>query len=233
MTARGVLISVEGIDGAGKSTQVSALARALEAEGHEVVVARPDGTDLGRRLRGCLLDDRQGDPLAPWAEALLFNAGRVELLRQVVLPALARGAVVVADRFVDSTLAYQGGGRGVSADALRRLHADACADLWPDLTVLLELSPEAAGERQARQGLDRDRFEQAPPPFHAAVAAAFDRLAAEEPRRWIRVDAALPAAEVAERVRAAVTGWLDGLPTQARPALMSGRETRGSRRATP
>lgn len=196
----GYFISLEGLDGAGKSTQVAALVLALRHAGHEVLTVRdPHDTQLGEVVRGFVLQ-HQLNPVDPWVEALLFNAGRVQLLREVILPALQAGTVVVCDRFADSTLAYQGGGRGLSTEALRRLHADACDDIWPDLTFYLELPHDVAATRQRSQQLPIDRMESERDSFHSAVAAAFDALARSEPDRIVRVDAGRPAVAVSTEI---------------------------------
>jgi dTMP kinase len=196
----GFFISFEGLDGAGKSTQVAALAAALRSDHHEVVTVRPDSTLLGEMLHGVVLQHQRGPAVHPWAEALLFNAERVQLLHEAVLPALHRGAVVIADRYADSTLAYQGGGRGLSLPALLQLHREACDDLWPDLTFYLQVPPQLAGTRQHAQQLPLDRIEGAPGSFHAAVYRAFEMLADEHPKRIVRIDGTRPAADVARQV---------------------------------
>lgn len=201
----GFFISVEGVDGAGKSTQVSSLAVALRGDGYEVVTVREPGeTGFGEMVRSLVLEQHFATPLAPWAEALLFVAARVQLLAEIVLPALYRGQVVIADRFVDSFLAYQGGGRGLDLEVLRRLHRDACGDVWPDLTVLLDLPGEVADRRRCLAQLPLDRIEEAVAPVLAAVAGCFRCLAAEEPGRIVTIDASRPAAEVAADVHRCV-----------------------------
>lgn len=197
---RGFFISFEGLDGAGKSTQVAALGAALRAEGYDVVTVRPDDTPLGEVISGAVLQHQPAASLAAWSEALLFNAGRVQLLAEVVNPALAAGTVVIADRYADSTLAYQGGGRGLDTGALLRLHRDCCDDLWPDLTVYLDIDLATAVRRQHAQQLPLDRIEGASSDFHARVRAAFERLAAADQGRIARVDANRPAAVVSQDV---------------------------------
>lgn len=205
----GFFVSFEGIDGAGKSTQISALAVALRSTGQEVVAVREPGeTALGELVRGFVLQHHLVTPLDAWAEALLFVAARAQLLREVVLPALDRGAVVLADRYADSTLAYQGGGRGLGIDVLRGLHRDACADVWPDLTVLLDLPVAAADHRRRAGELPFDRMERAPAEFHAAVHATFAALAAAEPQRIAVVDASGAAVLVSQRIWEVVSGRL-------------------------
>lgn len=199
-TRRGFFISFEGLDGAGKSTQVAALGAALRADGYEVITVRPNDTPLGDLISGVVLQHPLAASLHPWSEALLFNAGRVQLLAEVIWPALQNGTVVIADRYADSTLAYQGGGRGLHEDALLRLHRDCCDDLWPDLTVYLDLEYGIAVNRQHAQQLPLDRIEGAPSEFHARVRATFDGLAAEHPDRIVRVDASRPAMLVSQDV---------------------------------
>jgi dTMP kinase len=199
-TRRGFFISFEGLDGAGKSTQVAALGAALRAEGYDVITVRPNDTPLGDLISGVVLQHQVAASLHPWSEALLFNAGRVQLLAEVIRPALQNGTVVIADRYADSTLAYQGGGRGLQQEALLRLHRDCCDDLWPDLTVYLDLDYNIAVHRQHAQQLPLDRIEGAPNEFHARVRATFDRLAVEHPDRFVRIDANRPATAVSQDV---------------------------------
>jgi dTMP kinase len=194
----GYFISLEGIDGAGKSTQAAALAGQLSRAGHDVVIARPSDTQLGDLVRGYLLQHHLVR-VDPWTEALLFTAGRVQLLRELILPALSRGAVVIADRYADSTLAYQGAGRGLPLPALRWLHAEACGDVWPDLTFLLELRRQLAEDRQRSQQLPLDRFESAANDFHLDVQQGFEELATADAERFVRIDAGrAPAAVLAD-----------------------------------
>ena len=196
----GYLISLEGVDGAGKTTQVAALAAALRGHGHEVLTVREPGeTSVGELVRGLLLRPDRAS-LDPWAEALLFVAARAQLLAESVLPALIGGTVVIADRYVDSTLAYQGGGRGLDTRALRALHRAACGDVWPDLTLLLDLPPAAAELRRRAAQLPLDRMELSSEAFHAAVHRAFRELAAAEPERIVVIDAERPAVSVSQRV---------------------------------
>jgi dTMP kinase len=206
---RGFFISFEGLDGAGKSTQVAALGAALRADGYDVVTVRPNDTPLGDLISGVVLQHQVAASLHPWSEALLFNAGRVQLLAEVIRPALATGTVVIADRYADSTLAYQGGGRGLEEEALLRLHRDCCDDLWPDLTVYLDLDYSVAVRRQHAQQLPLDRIEGAPDEFHDRVRATFDRLAAEHPERIVRVDSGRSAVAVSQDVTRVVRERLE------------------------
>ena len=205
----GFFVSIEGVDGAGKSTQVAALGAALSNDGHEVVTVREPGeTAVGESVRNLVLHQRYVSPLTPWAEALLFVAARAQLLQEIVLPALRRGAVVLADRFVDSFIAYQGGGRGLPVPALRRLHLDACGGVVPDLTLLLDLPLEDAERRRRATELPLDRMEAAAADFHRRVHGTFRALAEEDPARIVVVDAGRPAVAVSERVWDVVAGRL-------------------------
>lgn len=218
---RGFFISFEGLDGAGKSTQVAALAGALRQQGHDVVTVRPDETPLGEILHSFVLQHQRGPALEAWAEALLFTAERVQLLHETILPALRRGAVVIADRYADSTIAYQGGGRGIPTADLLRLHAAACGDVWPDLTIYLAIPASSAAQRQRAQQLPLDRFEVAPETFHAAVEAGFEQLAAQHPRRFVRIDATRPAILVSRDVEKVIVQRLPA-PAPVSPARNSG-----------
>ena len=200
----GFFISFEGIDGAGKSTQAAALAAALRSERVDVLTVRPSDTQLGELVRSFVLQHRTGAPVDPWAEALLFFAGRAQLLREVILPGLERGAVVIADRFTDSTLAYQGGGRGLPIDELLRVHDAACDGIWPDLTIYLDIPLALAASRQHAQQLPLDRIEVAPADFHASVRKTFEDLAAQHPERIVRVDATRPALSVSKEIAGTV-----------------------------
>ena len=206
---RGFFISFEGLDGAGKSTQVAALGAALRSGGYDVITVRPNDTPLGELISGVVLQHQRSAALQSWTEALLFNAGRVQLLAEVILPALEAGTVVVADRFVDSTLAYQGGGRGLDESALLRLHQSCCGGILPDLTVYLELGMDAAARRQRAEQLPLDRIEGAPTDFHARVRATFERLADESPERIVRVDASATATAISQHISSIVERRLE------------------------
>jgi dTMP kinase len=194
-----VFISFEGLDGCGKTTQAAMLAAALELEGRTVVrVREPGGTPIGERIRELLLD---GDSvIGGAAEALLYAAARAQLVDQVILPALARGEVVVADRFIDSSLAYQGVARGLGLQQVLQANELATGGLMPDITLLLELPPELAA---ARRGDSPDRIESESAGFHAAVAEGFAAAAARFPERIHVVDASGPPRAVLARVREA------------------------------
>ncbi|MBD0717894.1 dTMP kinase, partial [Streptomyces sp. CBMA370] len=182
----GFFIALEGGDGAGKSTQVQALAEWIRAKGHEVVVTRePGATPIGKRLRSILLDVSSAG-LSNRAEALLYAADRAEHVDSLVRPALERGAVVLSDRYIDSSVAYQGAGRDLSPTEIARISRWATDGLVPHLTVVLDVSPETARERFTEAP---DRLESEPPEFHARVRAGFLALAAADPSRYLVVDA--------------------------------------------
>ncbi|MEV5972956.1 dTMP kinase [Streptomyces sp. NPDC051921] len=186
LSATGFFIALEGGDGAGKSTQVEALAEWIRAKGHEVVVTRePGATPIGKRLRSILLDVSSAG-LSNRAEALLYAADRAEHVDSLVRPALERGAVVISDRYIDSSVAYQGAGRDLSPTEIARISRWATGGLVPHLTVLLDVSPETARERFTEAP---DRLESEPPEFHARVRAGFLALAAGDPGRYLVVDA--------------------------------------------
>jgi dTMP kinase len=214
---RGFFISFEGLDGAGKSTQVASLAGSLRQQGHDVVTVRPDETGLGEILHSFVLQHQRGPALEAWTEALLFTSERVQLLHETILPALRRGAVVIADRYADSTIAYQGGGRGIPPADLLRLHAAACGDVWPDLTLYLAIPGALAAQRQRAQQLPLDRFEVAPETFHAAVEAAYEQLAAQHPRRFLRIDATRPAIVVSRDIEKVIVQRLPAATPTAPP----------------
>ncbi|MER6103033.1 dTMP kinase [Streptomyces sp. NPDC001832] len=184
--ATGFFLVLEGGDGAGKSTQVEALAEWIRAKGHEVVVTRePGATPVGKRLRSILLDVSSAG-LSNRAEALLYAADRAEHVDSVVRPALERGAIVISDRYIDSSVAYQGAGRDLSPTEIARISRWATSGLVPHLTVLLDVDPETARERFTEAP---DRLESEPPEFHARVRSGFLTLAAAAPTRYLVVDA--------------------------------------------
>ncbi len=198
--SRGWLIAFEGVEGAGKSTQVELLRQALEKAGHRVVSTRePGGTPLGEQVRSILLDPASA--LDARTEALLFAAARAQLVERVIRPALERDEVVLCDRYVDSSLAYQGAARGLGLEPIAAINGFATDGLLPDLVVLLRLDP---AEGLARGRGSRDRIERQDLEFHQRVARGFLDLAAADPERFVVIDAAAPPDRVAAEVRAAV-----------------------------
>jgi dTMP kinase len=190
----GWFLAVEGGDGVGKSTQLAALAAWLEKRGYDVVTTRePGGTELGRELRRIVLHSEERNRFGARAEALLFAADRADHIERVVRPALERGAIVLTDRHVDSSIAYQSGGRGLAEQDVAALSHFATEGLQPDLTVLLDLDPETARLRQQTRPDGPDRLESESADFHARVRAAFRSRAEADPGRYLVLSAADPA----------------------------------------
>ena len=211
--ANSLFITLEGGDGAGKTTQQALLAERLRQEGYACLCARePGDTALGKRLRDLLL---YGDPLAQATELLLYAADRAEHVSKVITPALDAGQVVVCDRFTDSTLAYQGYGRRLDLEKIRQLNHLATGGLQPHLTLWLDLPPEVG---LARSGLT-DRLEQEHLEFHRRVHQGFQALAAAEPQRIIRIDAHGSKTEVADRIWSAVSRVLSSGQITRPPAV--------------
>src|SRR5437763_3595099 len=198
-TSRGRLIVFEGGEASGKSTQAARLAEEVGA----VLTREPGGTDIGKRIREIVLDPGAA-AMAPSTEALLMAADRVQHVAEVIEPALAAGKDVVTDRYIPSSLAYQGYGRGLDVDELRRLSAWATGAVDADLVVLLDVPTAVAADRL--QG--HDRMEAAGDEFHRRVAEGYRRLAAEDPDRWVVVEGVGSIDEVAARVRDAVDKWM-------------------------
>ncbi len=187
-----MFVTFEGLDGSGKTTQAELLAARLREDGREVVLTRePGGTELGERVRELLL---RGDDVSPWAEAALFAAARAQLVATVIRPALERGADVVCDRYLDSSLAYQGIARDLGVDRVLELNLPAIGGLLPDRTFLLLVDPEEAARRSSA---DPDRIEREGADFRARVDRAYRELAGAFPRRVVGVDGTLPADELA------------------------------------
>ncbi len=212
MKRRGLFITLEGIDGTGKSTQHRLLVRYLRKLGHRVRATRePGGTRVGERVRGILLDSST-KRLASMAELALIYAARAQHLDEVVRPALHRGETVVSDRYNDASLAYQGYGRKLGVDTVRAFDQVVCGDAQPDLTIVLDLDPRAAlaraQGREARRNSRRGRFEAQGRQFHARVRAGYLAIARQEPRRVKVVRADLPVALVQKDIRRLVDEFL-------------------------
>lgn len=206
MECRGTFVTLEGTDGVGKTTQAALLAQAVAATGREVVRLRePGGTAIGARVREVLLG-REGEGMCPECELLLFEAARAQLVREVVEPALARGAFVLSDRFADSTLAYQAAGRGIPEDVVRRANALGTCGVTPDRTLVLDLDPKLAFARATAGGADR--MEAAGLAFQRRVRQGYLDLAAGEPGRVRVVDASGTQEQVAQRVASALADVL-------------------------
>lgn len=204
---RGIFITLEGADGCGKSTQAALVADALAARGHEVVRLRePGGTAISEKVRALLLDPANAE-MVPECELMLYEASRAQLTRQVIEPAIARGAVVVCDRYYDSTYAYQAGGRALDETVVRLANQLGSCGVTPDRTLVLDLAPETALARATTGGADRMEAEGLA--FQARVRDAYLRLAAAEPARVRLVDASGEKDAVTARLLAALADLVD------------------------
>jgi len=206
---KGKFIVFEGIDGSGKTTQLNLLADNLAARGCRVLCTRePGGTRVGERIRELLLDPRYGE-LAPLTEALLYAAARAQHVAQVILPALAEGNLVLCDRFVDSSLAYQGSGRGMAIPLLEQINETAAAGLTPDLVLVFDISSGSGLDRISRSGRGVDRLELEVREFHRKARLGYLALAARDPRRYRVINADRPVELVRRDVLKAVEEVLD------------------------
>ena len=206
----GRLITLEGGEGAGKSTAMAFVAERIAARGVELVQVRePGGTEAGEAIRRVVLQPGHGS-LCPEAELLLMFAARAQLVREVIRPALARGAVVLSDRFADASFAYQGGGRGIDAGRIAELERWACG-IKPDLTLLLDL-PVDQGLARARARGPTDRIEAERAEFFERVQVAYRQRAAQEPARWRVIDASRPLADVLAALGAALDAHFEAHP---------------------
>jgi dTMP kinase len=207
--ARGKLITIEGLDGAGKSTLAEGLARVVATRGRVVELLRePGGVELSERIRALVKDPAL--TVSPTTEALLYAAARSQLVHERLEPLLKAGVVVVLDRFVDSSLAYQGAGRSLGVAEVRAINQFATGVLEPDRTLLLRISPAVGRERQRERALGADRLERESESFFATIAEAYDELARSEPDRIRSIDASQPPEDVLRDAVAAVEDLLAG-----------------------
>lgn len=209
----GIFVVLEGGEGAGKTTQLGLLEHWLREAGHPVVRTRePGGTEIGERIRTLVLDHGQGE-VDPRTEALLMAASRAAHVQQKIRPALEAGAVVLCDRYVDSSLAYQGAGRGLGVEPVEQVNRWATGGLCPHLTVVLDLVPELSRQRRSTRdgGGDGDRIESAEDSFHATLRQAFLDRAAQSPQRYLVLDASGPAEQIQQRIRGRVSAELEAL----------------------
>jgi dTMP kinase len=216
---RGFFITLEGLDGSGKTTQINRLAAWLTERGQAPILTRqPGGTPTGDRIRALVLDSRSTG-LAPLTEMALMFADRAQAIAEVIQPALDAGRVVLCDRFTDSTEAYQGGGRQLGSAIVLDLHRLLCANLQPDLTLLLLPSLDASLHRARRRnqrvtqagGIDEDRFEREQDGFFGRVWTKYQQIAAREPDRVVLIEGELTIQQVHEQIVAAVSARLRGL----------------------
>ena len=209
---RGWFITLEGPEGSGKSTQLRLLGKRLRGARYDVLeTAEPGGTPIGMQIRRVLLDAKNQE-LCPTAELLLMFAARAQNVDQCILPALAAGCVVVSDRFTDSTLVYQGAGRGLGAEVVYELDRIACRGLVPDLTLIIDIDVETglarARHRNQRTEDVETRLDEQSPEFHGKVRQAYHRLAEDEPKRVRMIDGSRPETDIAEDVWATVEALL-------------------------
>jgi dTMP kinase len=201
---RGEFIAFEGIDGSGKSTQSRILAERIRALGRTVVLTRePGGTPIGEAIRALLFDKSLGD-FEPRTEALLHSAARAQHVAELIAPALERGDAVITDRFVDSTLAYQGGGNHLSLVDLESIQAFAVQDTYPDLRILIDVPPETGLARRLADAAHVNRIDEAGLAYHSRVAETFRQLASVHPKRWFVVDGSLSETQVTEQMLGAI-----------------------------
>ena len=214
--ARGRLITIEGLDGAGKSTLARGLERAIAERGGEAEVLRePGGVELSERIRALVADPALA--VSPRTEALLYAAARAQLVEERLQPLLQQGAFVLLDRFVDSSLAYQGAGRALGVQQVREINQFATGRLEPDRTLLLRIAPAAGRARQLERALRPDRLERESERFFEAVAKAYDELASTEPLRIHTLDASQPAGQVLDAALVALEDLLPAAASSGRP----------------
>jgi dTMP kinase len=229
---RGYFITFEGLDGSGKTTQLRRLAATLEAEGHTVVTLRnPGGTVLGDRIRSVLLDSRsEADVghIAPATEMALMFADRAQSIAEIILPGLAAGSIVLCDRYTDSSEAYQGGGRQLGSERVLAMHAAACDNLQPDLTLLL-LPPIKSSLKRARrrnqhhverQGTDENRFEREPDEFYRRIYDKYKEIAAREPERVVIIDRNDGIEEIEQEIHAIVAKRISTAETRVPASIL-------------
>ncbi len=211
--ARGTLITIEGLDGAGKSTLADALAGSLAERGLQVKLLRePGGVEVSERIRALVKDPALA--ILPRTEALLYAAARAQLVEQQVLPLLDGGSVVLLDRFVDSSLAYQGAGRALGVEAVRTINLFATGGLVPDRTLLLRISPADGRARQRERALEPDRLEREGEDFFATIATAYEQLAEHDRERIRVIDAGMPPETVLRSALDALEGLRLGASAQ-------------------
>jgi dTMP kinase len=198
-----MFITFEGGEGSGKTTVAREAADHFRAQGHDVLLTRePGGTALGDALRTLLLDARSQAAVSPEAELLMFCAARAQIVTEVLRPHLNKGGIILCDRYADSTLAYQGYGRGLPLDTLKTILGFATGGLWPDVTLLFDLTPEQGLQRRRPQ--EWDRLDALELDFHHRVRAGYHTLMSQEPNRWRRIDASQPLEQVCQDLIATI-----------------------------
>ena len=221
MSDRGLLISFEGCEGCGKTTQADSLAARLADLGHKIVrVREPGGTKTGEIIRGILQHDSSGEAIEPETEALLFAASRAQMVKQVVNPALAAGEVIISDRFVDSAVAYQGYGREMGAELIASVNALAIGSTIPDVTFLFDMDVQSGlrrvQDRNLASGGESDRIEREDISFHERVREGYRQIAEKNPDRFVIMDASLSPEDVAVKVWSEIERRLPSLGSEER-----------------
>jgi dTMP kinase len=202
---KSMFITLEGPDGSGKSTHIGPLVEYLRQQGYPVLTTRePGGTLISDQVRAVLLNRMENTAMHPRTEILLFLAARAQLVEEVIRPRLSAGEIVLSDRYADSTLAYQGYGHGVDCDLLRQLLNFATGNLWPDLTILLDVDVEVGLRRRQVSGCEWNRLDAYTVSFHQRVRQGYHELAQRDPARWVIVDASQPADQVQADLRAVI-----------------------------
>ena len=210
-----MFITLEGPEGCGKTTQIHLLADWLREQGYEVVLTRePGGTDIGDQIRG-VLHDLRNTAMDARAEILLYSASRAQHVAQLIRPSLAAGKIVISDRYADSTMAYQGYGRGLDRGMLRTITAFATGGLTPDLTLCLDITPEEGLQRRRLGGDEWNRLDAETLEFHQKVRAGYLELVKQEPGRWVVINAARSVEEVQAEIRAVVQARLNWVKREA------------------
>jgi dTMP kinase len=204
-----MFITFEGPEGSGKTSQIIPLSKFLKEEGfHTVTTREPGGTEIGDQVRA-VLTNMNNTSMHPRTEILLFLAARAQLVEQCIRPALAQGSLVLCDRYADSTLAYQGYGHGTDLDLLRQMLNFATGNLWPDLTILLNIDPDKGLQRK-RGGNDWNRLDAYTLAFHQRVWQGYQNLAQHEPQRWVTIDASQPFNRIQNQIRQVILERLAG-----------------------
>jgi dTMP kinase len=202
---KSMFITLEGPDGSGKSTHIGPLVEYLRQQGYPVLTTRePGGTLISDQVRAVLLNRMENTAMHPRTEILLFLAARAQLVEEVIRPRLSAGEIVLSDRYADSTLAYQGYGHGVDCDLLRQLLNFATGNLWPDLTILLDVDVEVGLRRRQVTGCEWNRLDAYTVSFHQRVRQGYHELAQRDPARWVIIDASQPADQVQADLRAVI-----------------------------
>ncbi len=202
----GKLISFEGSEGSGKSTQITRLAEYLSGQGHDVVTVRePGGTEIGEQIRNIIVHNSKGDEMCAETELLLFTAARAQLVREVIAPALLKGACVLSDRFIDSSTVYQGIGRNLALDPVNQINRFAVGNVMPDLTIVLDVPTKVSLQRIRQRATDLpDRMERENIDFYEKIRAGYLVLAKGMPNRFMVIDGTLKPDQIARKVRTAV-----------------------------